>query len=103
MPLTGTKTTVAPVAGVLTINATLGNSFLITVNAAITSMSISGPTDGQEITLLFAQDSTGHAVTLAANIAGATAVSTTANTHSVMKLTYNVGNTIWYNIPSNGV
>ena len=46
------------------------NSFLINVTAAITSMTLTNPTDGQEITLLFIQDSSGHAVTLASNLLG---------------------------------
>ena len=91
------KTTVAPVSGVLTINAALGNSFLITVNAAITSMAITNPTDGQEITLLFQQDTSGHAVTLASNLMGAIPVTTTASTTTGQpKFTYNVGDENWY-------
>lgn len=90
------KNTVTPSSGVLTIDASTGDSFLISVNQAITSMSITNPTDGQEITLLFAQDSTGHAVTLATNMLGATTVTTTANKHTCQRFTYNVGDTNWY-------
>lgn len=90
------KQTVAPVAGVLTIDASTGDSFLITVNASITSMSIINPTDGKEITLLWAQDTTGHAVTLAANLLGATAPSTTANSHSGQRFSFNIADANWY-------
>ena len=90
------KTTVAPVAGVLTLDASLATSFLVTVNAAITSMSIINPSDGEEITILWSQDATGHAITLASNLNGATAPSTGANTQSCQKFTYNVSDTNWY-------
>lgn len=92
------KITVAPIAGVLTLDVSLANSFLITVNAAITSMVLINPTDGQEITLLWAQDSTGHTVVLATNLIGATAPSVTANKHSIQKFSYNIGDTNWYGI-----
>lgn len=95
-----TKTTVAPVAGVLTIDASLGGSFKINVNAAITSMSITNPTDGQEITLLWVQDVTGHAITLATNLKGATAPTVTANSVSSQKFTYDVTATNWYAVAS---
>ena len=92
------KQTVAPVTGVLTVDASLGSSVLVTVNAAITSMSIINPTDGQEITFLWQQDATGHAITLATNLLGATAPSTGANLVSCQKFTYNVGDSNWYAI-----
>lgn len=92
------KTTVAPIAGVLTIDCSIGNSFYININATITSVSLTNPIDGQEITILWVQDGTGHAVALPANLLGATAPSTSANTHSVQKFTYNVGDTNWYAI-----
>lgn len=90
------KNTVAPSGGVLTLDASLGDSFLITVTQAITSMTITNPADGQEITMLWAQDATGHAVVLATNMLGATAISTTANKHTCQRFTYNVGDTNWY-------
>lgn len=99
----GGKQTVAPVAGALAIDASLGNSFLINVTAAITSITISNPTDGQELTLLWVQDSTGHTVTIPANILGVTTPSSTASAVSAFKITYNVGDTNWYGIPCNGV
>lgn len=92
------KITVAPIAGVLTLDLSLANSFLITVNAPITSMVLINPTDGQEPTLLWAQDSTGHAITLATNLIGATAPSTAANKHSIQKFSYNVGDTNYYGV-----
>jgi hypothetical protein len=95
-PTAPIKVTIAPAAGVLTIDASLGNSFLITVNSAITSMSITNPTDGQQITLLWAQDTTGHAVTLASNLLGAAAVTTTANKHTCQIFSFNAGDANWY-------
>lgn len=90
------KNTVAPVAGVLTLDCSTGNSFLITVTAAVTSMSLTNPSDGQEITLLWQQDATGHAIVLASNLLGATAPSTTANKTSCQRFTYNAGDTNFY-------
>jgi hypothetical protein len=55
-------------AGVLEIDASLGNSFYINVNTDIHSMNIINPVDGQQIELLFVQDSTGWSITLAPNI-----------------------------------
>ena len=83
-------------AGVLTIDAELGNSFRINVNQAIGSMSIINPSEGQEITLLWVQDGTGHAITLAGNLKGATAPSTGAGTVSCQKFTYDLTKTNWY-------
>ena len=94
--LGGVKTTLAPVATVLTINASLGNSFLINVNAVISASSITNPTDGQEITILWQQDGTGHTIVLPTNMYGGTAPTTTAGKYTCQKFTYNVGNTNWY-------
>lgn len=97
------KTTVAPVAGVVTIDASLGNSFFINVNAVITSMVINNPTDGQEITLLFSQDSSGHAVTPAANLLGPFSISTGANQQSCYKWSFNLADNNWYQVGANGM
>lgn len=94
--VSNTKTTVAPVSGVVTIDVSLANSFLINVTAAVTSLVINNPSDGQEITLLWAQDTTGHAVTLPSNLLGATAINTTASKHSCQKFTFNAGDSNWY-------
>jgi hypothetical protein len=99
----GTKTTVAPVSGVVTIDASVGSSFLITVNAAITSMSLVNGTDGQEITLLWAQDSTGHAVATSTFLLGSYSITTAANKHSCYKFTYNAGDNNWYQIGANNM
>lgn len=101
--LASVKTTIAPVANVLTIDASLGNSFLINVNDVISSMVINNPTDGQEITLLFSQDGTGHAVTPAANLLGPFSISTGAGQQSCYKWTYNAGDTNFYQIGANGM
>lgn len=93
------KVSVAPSsspAGVLTIDAELGNSFRINVNQVIGSMSIINPSEGQEITLLWVQDGTGHSISLASNLKGATAPSTGADTISCQKFTYDSTKTNWY-------
>jgi hypothetical protein len=94
------KQTVSIVANAVTFDASQGSSFLVLITSAITSMTITNPTDGQEITILFQQDGTGHAVTFAANVHGATAVPTTPNTTSTYKFSYNVGDTNWYSLGS---
>ena len=94
--LATTKTTVSPVGGALTINAGLGNSFLVNVNAAITSMAITNPTDGQTISILWQQDSTGHSVVIAPNIVGAPPVDTAPNSSTSYILTYNAADATWY-------
>lgn len=88
--------TFTPVANVLTIDASKGNVAKVNVNAAITSMSITNPTDGQLLTIFWIQDATGHAITLATNLIGATAPSTTANKHSVQTFLYNSADNNWY-------
>ncbi len=98
------KAPVTPSAGVVTLNAAVASSFFISVNAAITSMSISNPTDGQEITIAWQQSATGYAVTLAPNMnAGSFVVNTSANLTSVCKWTYNAANGIWYAIGQSGM
>lgn len=98
------KIAVAPVAGVVTLDASAGNSFFITVNAAITSMVISNATDGQEITVMWQQDATGHAVAMASTMAsGSFSVSTTASKTSAGKWSYNAANTIWYLLGQSGM
>lgn len=89
-------TTFAPVAGVLTIDASKGNVAYVNVNAAITSMSIINPTDGQSMVIFWMQDATGHAITLSSNLLGATAPSTTANKHSIQRFMYHGADTNWY-------
>lgn len=99
----GAKQNVAPVAGVVTVDVSIGSSIFVNVNAAITNIVLNNPTDGQEITILFAQDGTGHAVTLGTNMLGAPTITTTANKHSAYKWTYNSGDTNWYLIPGNNM
>lgn len=101
--LAPTKITVAPVANVVTIDASLGNSFFISVTDVISSMSIVNATDGQEITLLFSQDASGHAVTPATNLLGPFSISVGANQQSCYKWTFNLADGNWYQIGANGM
>jgi len=98
-----TKTTVAPVAGVVTINCALGSSFWVTVNAAITSMVLTNMTDGQEITVVWNQDGIGHAVAVSSELLGTFSVTLTANKSSCYKWTYNSANGFWYHINDNNM
>jgi hypothetical protein len=90
--------TTAPVSGVLTLNAAAGDKQKINVNAVITSIVVSNPTDGQVMTLFWVQDGTGHTITLPAFFLGVTAPSTTANKHSVQQIYYNAADTNWYGV-----
>ena len=90
--------TTAPVAGVLTINAASSDKQKINVNAAISSSSVTNPTDGQIITVFWIQDGAGHAVVYPSNFIGATAPSTGANTHSIQQFLYHAADTSWYGI-----
>jgi len=86
----------SPLVETLIVDASEGNSFYIHVTAAIAAMEIISPQDGQEITLLWVQDGTGHAITLASNLKGATAPSTGANTVSCQKFSYDLTSNNWY-------
>lgn len=104
MPLSATsKAAVTSSAGVLTLDVSQNNSFLINVVEDITSMSITNPTDGQEITLLWSQDGTGHAVATASNMLGSFSVSTGAGQQSCYKWTYNLNDDNWYQIGANAM
>ncbi len=98
-----TKTVVAPVAGVVTLNCALNNSFYVNVNAVVTSVVLTGMVDGQQVTILFAQDSTGHAVTTSSFLLGPYSITTTANKHSCYSWTYNAADNNWYQIGANNM
>lgn len=95
---TGARTTFAPAAGVVTIDASIGNSVIINVNAAITSMVVTNPTNGQELTIMYKQDGTGHAIVTPTNFFGTTAPDVTANKISVQKFVYDITTTNWYSV-----
>jgi hypothetical protein len=97
-PSANAPVTTAPIAGVLTLNAALGDKQKINVNAAITSIVVNNPTDGQVMTLFWVQDGTGHAIALPAFFIGVTAPSTTANKHSIQQVYYNAADTNWYGV-----
>ena len=101
--LSPTKTSLTPSAGAITIDCSLGNSFRVNVNAAITTVNVSNQTDGQEITILFVQDGTGHAVTMPAAFLGSFSITTTANKRSCYKWTYDSTTTNWYQIDANNM
>lgn len=99
----GFKQTAAPVSNVVTFDVSLGSSLWINVTDVISNIVLNSPVDGQEITIVFAQDSTGHAVTLATNMLGSPTITTTANKHSAYKWTYNTADTNWYLIPGSNM
>lgn len=103
------KLSITPSVGVVTVTPAAANSFRVTVNAAVTSVVFSnGTADGQNIDVAFVQDGTGHAVTgFASNIHGVgyltsgtntfvAVPSSTANSVSVQRYTWDATNTVWY-------
>ena len=89
------KQIITPSSGTLAIDVSQGSSVFVNVNQALTSVSIINPADGQEITLMWQQDATGHAVTLPTNLLGATAVSATASKKTCQKFSYNAADNNW--------
>lgn len=105
------KVPVTPSVGVVTINPAAGSSFRVNVNVAVTSVVFSnGQSDGQNIEVLWVQDGTGHAVSgFAGNIhgvgfltAGSNAFvsvpSSTLNTVSSQRYTWDSTNSVWYGL-----
>src|ERR1700685_326843 len=90
------------VSGNATINmaATPGTSFKIFVTGAFTLSITNQPTNNAAIiTILFAQDATGHAVTFSASsFKNTTAVPTTANSNTPESFQYDGNSNFWYGI-----
>ena len=101
--LVETKTAPAISSGTLTLNCSLGNVFAVSLNAAITTLTISNiPTTGNAfgITLAFTMDGTARAVTWGASIKWAsgtapTLTSTNAKVDIFVLTTWD-GGTTWY-------
>ena len=93
-----TGTPVAPVVGVVTANVANTNVIYVNVNAAVTQLTITNPTDKQVVTVFWIQDGTGHAAAYGSGFIGATAPSTGANTHSIQQFLYYAANTTWYGV-----
>lgn len=101
--LVETKTAPAISSGTLTLNCALGNVFAVSLNAAITTLTISNiPTTGSAfgITLAFTMDGTARAVTWGAAIKWAsgtapTLTSTNAKVDIFVLTTWD-GGTTWY-------
>ena len=100
--LVETKTAPAISSGTLTLNCALGNVFAVSLNAAITTLTISNiPTTGNAfgITLAFTMDGTARAVTWGAAIkwsGSAPTLSSTNNKVDIFVLTTWDGGTTWY-------
>ena len=98
-----TKTAPTISSGTLTLNCALGNVFAVSLNAAITTLTISNiPTTGNAfgITLAFTMDGTARAVTWGASIKWAsgtapTLTSTNAKVDIFVMTTWD-GGTTWY-------
>jgi len=102
--LVETKTAPAISSGTLTLNCSLGNVFHVSLNAAITTLTISNiPTTGNAfgITLAFTMDGTARAVTWGAAVkwaSGGTAptLTSTNNKVDIFCLTTWDGGTTWF-------
>ena len=100
--LVETKTAPTISSGTLTLNCSLGNVFAVSLNAAITTLTISNiPTTGNAfgITLAFTMDGTARAVTWGAAIkwsGSAPTLSSTNNKVDIFVLTTWDGGTTWY-------
>ncbi|MBI2815448.1 MAG: hypothetical protein HYX72_00765 [Acidobacteria bacterium] len=96
-PIRSALTTVA-FSATPTFDASLGNSFKITLTADVTSSSISNPQAGEQITLLLCQDGDGHrTMTWPSNLklsGGSFRLTTTANKCDVLTALYDGSN--WY-------
>ena len=100
-----TKTAPTISSGTLTLNCALGNVFAVSLNAAITTLTISNiPTTGNAfgITLAFTMDGTARAVTWGASIKWAsgtapTLTSTNAKVDIFVLTTWDAGTT-WYSM-----
>ena len=85
-----------PVAGVVTVDASPGKApYEVFVNAVVTSVVFTNPTPGQLLTVLFLQDSTGHAVTFGGNILNACTVATTASALTSCQFQYDARTVQW--------
>ncbi|MFL9669752.1 phage tail fiber protein [Variovorax sp. AB1(2024)] len=72
-----------------TINSALSNVFRVALTGNITTLTISNATDGQTISIRFAQDATGgRTVAIPSSVKAAGAIETGANRVSVLTLTY---------------
>ena len=101
--LVETKTAPTISSGTLTLNCSLGNVFAVSLNAAITTLTISNiPTTGNAfgITLAFTMDGTARAVTWGASIKWASGTSPTLTSTNakvdIFVLTTWDGGTTWY-------
>jgi hypothetical protein len=95
------KVALTPTASAVTVDASQGNSFRIALDhlQPPTALTISNPTNGQEIEILFVQDSTGGvSITYPATVKGATAITTTANLVSSLRLTFDSTSGNWYTV-----
>ena len=85
------------VAGAVTLDVSQNNnSFFVPVTAQINSVSIINPLPGQQISVIFTQDSTGHSVAFGGNISGAGTVSTSASATTTLGFVFNSLSNTWY-------
>src|SRR2546430_1611625 len=98
-----TQNLLTPVAGVVTVDVTPAKApYEVFVNATITSVAFTNQTPGQLITVLFLQDSTGHAVTFGGNILNACSVSQTANALTSCQFQYDARTVQWTGLGGGG-
>jgi hypothetical protein len=85
--------------GALALDASQGNVFANTLTGNVTSVTISNPTDGQIITLIWSQGGTAFTVSYTGStFRGATTIGATINTKSVQQFTYDAATSSWLGI-----
>src|SRR2546421_6628165 len=94
---------ITPVAGVVTVDTAPAKApYEVLVNATVTSVAFTNQMPGQLITVLFLQDSTGHAVTFGGNILNACSVSQTANALTSCQFQYDARTVQWTGLGGGG-
>lgn len=92
-----------PVAGVVTVDVSPAKApYEVFVNAVVTSVVFTNQTPGQIVTVLFLQDSTGHAVTFGGNILNACTVTATANALTSCQFQYDARTVQWTGLGGGG-
>ena len=97
------KVVLTETGSAVSVDCSKGNSFVVTIDhtqvGPMVVTIINPQADGQEIELLFIQDSTGGiTVTLPGSVKGSPVITTTASKASTVKLTWDNGTSTWYTV-----
>lgn len=85
--------------GALTLDASQGGIFANTLTGNVTSVTISNPTDGQTITLIWKQGGSAFTVSYTGStFRGATTIGATINTATIQQFQYDLASTSWLGV-----